>query len=364
MYRYLLWKDIQEYIIDNYKNRGRKLSFANAALELEDTKSYYAHMIQFPDFASWDCVNPDDLFSLYEQLPILPKEYSSHPAFTKSSSFHLFASDDFSFLPCPRMEAVTYTMDNFIIHYILKGDAHVTINNQSYDFHAGTLNIIAPEIPYCFFAEENCVAVSFLVWDKKFESIFFKLFKHENLLTDFFRNTLLQSSIHFFLPNNLNPFAIVREMFAEYYADSAYRYDICSSLFELLLFKALKSYSTNLQSYLDAKNNQNLLLPVILNYIQNNYQSLSLDLLAEIFHYNPDYLSKHLKKETGKSFMTLITEVRISVAKTLLLKTNSSIGQIGMEVGYSSLISFSRRFRQIVGLSPTQYREHVKTSKP
>jgi two-component system response regulator YesN len=78
--------------------------------------------------------------------------------------------------------------------------------------------------------------------------------------------------------------------------------------------------------------------------------------LAEIVFFNPDYLARLFKKETGVSLGNYIIEARISIAKDLLKTTNMSVNSIASKVGYSNYSYFSKLFKQETGCTPYEYR--------
>jgi AraC-like DNA-binding protein len=63
------------------------------------------------------------------------------------------------------------------------------------------------------------------------------------------------------------------------------------------------------------------------------------------------------KADTGMTFKDYLTEVRVGVAKKLLVDSGSSSTYVGLEAGFSDPNYFCRVFRREVGLSPTAYRE-------
>jgi AraC-like DNA-binding protein len=71
---------------------------------------------------------------------------------------------------------------------------------------------------------------------------------------------------------------------------------------------------------------------------------------------SPTYLAHLLKKETGKSFLDLLTERRMERARELLAHTEARIGEIATAVGFDDEAYFARRFRQCVGQAPREYR--------
>ena len=72
------------------------------------------------------------------------------------------------------------------------------------------------------------------------------------------------------------------------------------------------------------------------------------------------YLAHLLKKETGKSFVDLLTERRMERARELLAHTPQRIADVAAAVGYDDEAYFARRFRQCVGRSPREYRKAAR----
>ncbi|WP_096187205.1 helix-turn-helix transcriptional regulator [Evansella halocellulosilytica] len=89
---------------------------------------------------------------------------------------------------------------------------------------------------------------------------------------------------------------------------------------------------------------------------QNIYEPLSLDELASYVAYSPYHFSRIFKKKIGISPLYYVSSVRLQKAKDLLLSTNLSIRDIGMEIGQQSLGTFTTRFTERVGMTPAQFR--------
>lgn len=96
-------------------------------------------------------------------------------------------------------------------------------------------------------------------------------------------------------------------------------------------------------------------------YIDANYtKDLSLDDISRNMNLSPYYFSKLFKEETGENFVEFLTNVRIEKAKELLKMPEKSMKEICSNIGYSDPNYFSRIFKKVVGLTPTEYRESVK----
>lgn len=85
-------------------------------------------------------------------------------------------------------------------------------------------------------------------------------------------------------------------------------------------------------------------------------EEMSLSVLAEEFHMNPQYISQLFKNEIGVGFLAYLTSIRMEKAKKLLLSTSLSIGEIAEQSGYGDYRVFTKVFKKSEGITPSQYR--------
>lgn len=97
----------------------------------------------------------------------------------------------------------------------------------------------------------------------------------------------------------------------------------------------------------------------IRSYIEENYPNpeLSLDHLSDKFAIQAKNISKLFKEESGCNFVDFLIGLRMDKAKLLLLSTNKSLQEISGEVGYFNYNSFNRAFKNVAGMSPSDYRK-------
>lgn len=95
----------------------------------------------------------------------------------------------------------------------------------------------------------------------------------------------------------------------------------------------------------------------IMNYIQNNYKTISLDVLEESFHLTKPYLSKYIKTHLGMTFQDAVREARMKKARILLKETTHTVKHIAEISGYEKVEHFNRLFKKTYGITPIQYRE-------
>jgi two-component system, response regulator YesN len=70
---------------------------------------------------------------------------------------------------------------------------------------------------------------------------------------------------------------------------------------------------------------------------------------------NKSYLCQLFKQQIGKNFNDYLTEIRIEKAKELLFNPENNINTVGDLVGFSNPSYFTLVFKNLVGLTPSEY---------
>ena len=95
----------------------------------------------------------------------------------------------------------------------------------------------------------------------------------------------------------------------------------------------------------------------IVQYVNRNFQqNISLSSLAEELYLSPSTLSRFFKKNTGIYFVDYVNQVRARFGLVELIYSDASITEIAVNSGFSNLSVFSRIFKEIYGMTPTDYR--------
>lgn len=87
------------------------------------------------------------------------------------------------------------------------------------------------------------------------------------------------------------------------------------------------------------------------------FEPIELGALASYVSYSKYHFARIFKERTGLSPLYYISALRLERAKELLLKTNLTIRDIGLEIGQQSVGTFSTRFIERVGMSPARFRQ-------
>lgn len=94
----------------------------------------------------------------------------------------------------------------------------------------------------------------------------------------------------------------------------------------------------------------------MLNFIQTNYQEVTLEAMAEQFHLSEPYISKYIKDKSGRTFGEHVAHIRMKRAKVLLKNGNMTVENISYAVGYQNVEHFNRVFKKSFAMTPVQYR--------
>ncbi|HKS13843.1 MAG TPA: AraC family transcriptional regulator [Pseudomonas sp.] len=98
------------------------------------------------------------------------------------------------------------------------------------------------------------------------------------------------------------------------------------------------------------------------DYLRRNINDpdLCLHKVAAATYLSPTYLTHWLRKEIGKTFSELVLERRMHAARNYLLNGSRPVGEVARLCGFADEAYFSRRFRQMHGLPPGQFRRQQR----
>jgi AraC-like DNA-binding protein len=132
----------------------------------------------------------------------------------------------------------------------------------------------------------------------------------------------------------------------------------CESRFTSTLAQLIKHYA-------DVRFNEQRLgkeqkaVQQALRYIDECFaQGISLTQLAEHVSLSPYYLLRVFRAEVGMPPYTYLESVRIRQAQRLI-RAGKPLAEVAVEVGFSSQSHLTHRFKQIIGVTPGQYAQHL-----
>lgn len=99
---------------------------------------------------------------------------------------------------------------------------------------------------------------------------------------------------------------------------------------------------------------------IVLNEIAENYcQPLSAEAFAGKLGMSLSKFSRFFLKATGNNFTDYVSRVRINKACQLLMNTDQYVTNVCYEVGFNNVANFNRRFLQVKGMTPKEFRKNA-----
>ena len=117
------------------------------------------------------------------------------------------------------------------------------------------------------------------------------------------------------------------------------------------LFRRIQAACNSL--FLDIADLQEFHALVTRNFREEHFVSFYADKLA----ISEQYLARIVRAGTGKSVNTIINELLIMEARTLLSSTKSTVGDIASQLGFSDAAGFCKFFKRNMGQTPLNYRK-------
>ena len=136
-----------------------------------------------------------------------------------------------------------------------------------------------------------------------------------------------------------------------------YSDDYAESLLKILLLELLQAPDLGRSpQHPTTDHSENEIVDLAVQIISENiHKKLTLEELSSAVHVSVPYLYMLFQEHLGTSPGKYIAKIRIEECKVLLREQQLSMGQIAALMGYSSLQHFSRQFKAICGITPTEY---------
>ena len=247
--------------------------------------------------------------------------------------------------------------------YMCSGSTHHRINGEDVTLKQGELLFLNQHATQEIFpAGEEDIAVNFIMLPEFFEYGLKLMETEENLLRDFVIDCLRgknESSgyLHFKVAEILPVQNLVENLIWTIVNRQPNKRSI-NQVTMGLLFLQLMNHMDKLET--DAGGEQQKLVITVLSYIEEHYRDGELSELAKELHYDLYWLSKEVKKRTGKTYTELVQTKRLNQAAYLLTTTSMSVIDVAMAVGYENVSYFHRIFQKHFGVTPRGYRVHKK----
>ncbi len=245
--------------------------------------------------------------------------------------------------------------DFFELIYTCKGSPVGVFNGQEIVLETGSLCVMNPNAAHYFkqYSEKSDLVLNIVLAKAVFQKSLLRILFSDPVLNAFFIRYQLENesrSSFLFMPHlNKEVEHLIENLLREYLDQRQYSQVIIESLLTLIFAQIVRTFG-------EADPKGNPVLSEILNDIYLNYQQIRLEELASKYNYHPKYLSALIHRETGQTFRSLLTTIRLQNAVNHLLYSDMSVEAIAQAIGYGERSSFYSAFRKAYQTSPAQYR--------
>lgn len=253
------------------------------------------------------------------------------------------------------------------LNYIYRGKMTQIINGKEITLRKGDICILDRNTTHEILPlSEEDIVITIDMRKKYFTASFLSRLSTQGLVSRFLVDALLESHnkqqyLIFYDHPDINIHPVVQQLLCEYYDSKICSDEVMDAYMIVLFSQLLRMYQKHPHGH-SSDNDAHEMLLLILRYMESNYQTVTLNSVAELFGFHPNYLSSYLKKHTGKSFKELIITQRMLQAGFFLKNTGMSIAEIAREVGYENQGFFYKKFQEYYQMSPVEYRNSQKHS--
>ena len=266
-------------------------------------------------------------------------------------------------MQCPHDELTEAHRHEYVeIAYVVRGILRQNIIGQDEEFHAGEVCVIG----------QNSVHQDYLTFQDAqviFIGISNDLFERKDMLgqrynkaQDFFRKLVIQrkKDLKFirFTPRMgaTEEFeTILGQIILENeYGKTGYTH-ILTGLLERLNDTLMTQFQISLSQKEQTKVRK-LLFDDVVDYIGQNYATVTLEDLCRKFSYNPYYFNRLIRENTDLTYSQYLCHVRLDKAAFLLKTGTEPIEKIALMVGYTNQGFFYKKFQERFHVLPREYR--------
>ena len=251
---------------------------------------------------------------------------------------------------------------NYIeVIYMCQGSTKHIINRNEVVLEQGDLlflnqNAVQEIMP----AGQEDIAVNFIVLPEFLDTAFSMMGDEENQLRDFLVGALSGrdgeiSWMYFHVADILPIQNLIENMVWTIFYDSSNKRS-CTQITMGLLFLQLLNYMDKMETGGSSYDSE--ITAAVLCYINECYKNGTLSELAGQMGYDVYWLSREIRRRTGKTYKELLQEKRMQQAVYLLTNSKIPVTDIIESVGYDNTSYFYRKFREKYGMSPKEFRGH------
>ncbi len=258
---------------------------------------------------------------------------------------------------------VVYHTHNFYeINFVVRGGCINLVEETPLVMREGEFILLHPGTFHTLYSTGDSIIVNFLIRKDWFEGLLCNYNLPSSPMAEFISYTQSKKYFRYLICTKKLPeaSALALKMFETNSFDNVKKY----LTIEALMIEFLNSllFEKDCLQLSDSIGSSSDISRKLLNYITNNYASVTLQSIAEYAGYSKTHICRLFKADTGKSFGETVSDIRLSHAQYSLINTDISIKEIAYSIGFESIEHFQRLFKRKMGVTPGEYRKKFSTA--
>lgn len=252
----------------------------------------------------------------------------------------------------------------FEIIYVLSGSCTQHFREKSFRLQKGDLCLMAPNIKHGIEVKDDSIILNILIRYSTFMDIFMNTVRDKTQISQFFLSNIYSqrklSHMVFHTKEDLAIRNYILDMYMEQLQPDEFSDRIICSYLTIFFTQLIRRHKKSIEipePCLKKGGIEN----TIISYILDHYQDISIEQVAEHFHFSRQYCSRLIKDISGYTFSELLTNIRMRQGENLLSFTSLSVEAISEKVGYKNPETFIRVFKKSAGCTPTDFRKRGRS---
>lgn len=251
---------------------------------------------------------------------------------------------------------------DYRIFYIVSGSGEMVISGQSYPLSPCTIILLPSGTEYMwkvsyisYYAINFDYTHNFSHLNKTFHTSLSKGFSDVDILEKicFYDALLLNDTV--FIQNGSALENTFKMLVTEFHLGGELCDEVVSHIAKALILQIVRIKNSN---FLAISSKNESLIANIIEYITSNYhKNINNEKIALKFNFNPSYLNRIFRQQTGISMHKFLLNYRINTAMEMMSNHNITLEEIASLTGFSSLSHFSKTFKKITGIPPSNQRQ-------
>ena len=235
-------------------------------------------------------------------------------------------------------------LQSYLFFYVESGAGKLVYQGKKFEIGEGDCVFIDCQLPYSHSTDTNLWMLSWIHF-------------YGGMMQRIYEKYLERGGGSVFRPKDLSPFRHLHKTLYSFASSDDYIRDmkINGELNNLLTLLMNESWHPEGRQTPDLKREN---INSIKQYLDEHYdEKITLDDLTERFFISKYYLTRVFRKQFGISISHYLLSIRITKAKQMLRFTDETVENIGYKCGLGAPHYFSRTFKQVEGINPSEYRE-------